>query len=294
MLVFSACLVVIAAAVCAFMGGPKLGVEITGGAQITLDMGGAFDEAVVRSALIRAKEDGVSLKTLGATQGEAPYAQLRLGGADAFDAQRSQAIVKEIQQDYPDAAILRMDRVDAIGQRKTIVNGLLALLTALLLISLYAGLRHRHRAALAAGVLALHDVVVMTALVSALRVEIGGAFAAAAVAVAGFSAHVALALFDDVREGQKATPNASLANIVGDGARRRMGRNAFAALVAVAAAGLVAAFGGAGLGGVAIPIAIGVCVSACSGSFLAGALWLWFAGKKTNKPKGQRGATKRA
>lgn len=290
-LLFSAVILVLAVVIGLMQGGLNLGIDFTGGSLITVNMGTAFDVQPVRQALDRAGESGYTVLKTTDDNGEQTYAQLRVHPRESDEEDRAQrdVILGELQADFPDAAIMGVERVGAVASLTLIKNAFFSVMIAGVLILIYVSIRFKIHSALAAIACLLHDVLIMIAMVCILRVEINSPFIAAVLTIVGYSINNTIVLFDRIRDNRKSEPNMPMKDTVDKSTNETLTRSMFTALTTMLTIGCLYIFGAASIRSFALPIIIGLFAGTYSSLFLAGPIWAWLDGR--HRDKGKKGKT---
>ncbi len=286
-ILLSAVIIVLAVAIGFVQGGLNLGIDFTGGSLITVNMGGTFEVDPVREALNRAGESGYTVLKTTNDNGEQTYAQLRLHprASDEEDRVQRETILAEIQAEYPNAAIISVERVGAVASIALIKNAFFSILIAGALILVYVSIRFKFHSALSAILCLLHDVLIMTAMVCILRVEINSPFIAAVLTIVGYSINNTIVLFDRIRDNRKNEPNTDMVEAVNKSTNETFTRSMFTALTTFMTIGCLYVFGVPSIRSFALPIIIGLIAGTYSSLFLAGPIWTWLEGRKGNTEK---------
>jgi preprotein translocase subunit SecF len=296
-LILSAVILIAGLVVGIMANGLNLGLDFTGGSQITIDMGGTFDATLVQDALTRAGEHGFTvLKSTQTGSRELTVAQLRLRmrATDEQDREQRAAALLEIHKDYPAAAITGVERVGAVASLTMIKNAVLSVLAASVLILIYVSFRFKFFSALAAILSLVINVVIMIAMVCILRLEVNSSFIAAVLTIIGYSINNTIVIFDRVRDDAKTAPNMPFAELVDRATHETFTRSLYTFLTTLMTIGILYVFGSAAIKEFALPIIIGLLAGAYTSLFIAGPIWVWLDGLGKTKGPAQKRVPKRA
>ncbi len=298
-LILSISILVLGIAVGLFKGGLNMGLDFTGGSILTVNIGSTFDVTPVQNAISAIGENGFTvLKTTQTGSSEQTVAQIRLRtkATDEQDRARRDAILKEIQKTYPNAAIANVERVGAVASMTMIKNALLSVLAAWVLILIYVSIRFQFHSALAAIFTLVNDVLIMTSLVCILRVEVNSSFIAAVLTIVGYSINNTIVVFDRVRDDGKENPNMPFADLVDKATRDTFTRSVYTVLTALISITALYIFGTSQVKEFAEPIIMGLLVGAYSSLFLSGPAWVWLDKHGKTKERGinKKGSPARA
>jgi len=213
-------------------GGPKLGIDFTGGTELVLRFAQPVTEDAVRGALASLPGDK-SVQRYGDV------------GANMVLIRLPQALEVEAGQTLDDAAdsVLNLIRAANIGtftpERTDIVGptigedlrqkGIYATLTALAGIMIYIGLRFRFTFAAGAIVATLHDVIICLVFLNWFGYELTLNIIAALLTMTGYSVNDTIVVFDRVRENARSMRKDALEPLVNTSVNQTLSRTVITA-----------------------------------------------------------------
>ncbi|MBC5647100.1 protein translocase subunit SecF [Christensenella tenuis] len=183
-------------------GGLNLGIDFTGGSIVSIDFKGEFETDVVQKAL---DNNGMGDSPIvkageGYTQAEI---RMRTLDTDELQSTTNEAILTDIQQTYPDAEIVSVDKVGGVASSELVRNAFLAVAIACGLMLIYIWIRFQLYNGISAVVMLIHDVGIMIAIMCILQIQINSAFIAACLTIIGYSINNTIVVFDRVRDNLK-------------------------------------------------------------------------------------------
>ncbi len=258
-------------------GGPKLGIDFTGGTELVLKFAQPVTEDAVRNA-ISSLPGEETVQRYGAP--EANMILIRL----------PQALQVEAGQTLDDAAdsVLNLIRAANIGaftpERTDIVGptigedlrqkGIYATLTALAGIMIYIGLRFRFTFAAGAIVATLHDVVICLVFLNWFGYELTLNIIAALLTMTGYSVNDTIVIFDRVRENTRSMRKDALEPLVNTSVNQTLSRTVITAGTTFLAVVGLYLYGGEALEGFAFTLLVGIISGTYSTVFIAAAIAL--------------------
>ena len=149
-----------------------------------------------------------------------------------------------------------------------------AVLTALLLISVYLGFRFKALWAVTALLALFHDVIATLGAYSLTFREVNLEVMGALLTVAGYSVTDTVVVFDRIRENLKMRPATPLKEIINISINETLSRTLMTSLTTFAVAFVLYLFGGEMLSNIAFAFLVGIVVGTYSSIFVASALLL--------------------
>lgn len=256
-------------------GGPRLGVDFSGGTAMVLRFEQPITEDAVRTALSSLPGD----KTVQ-----------RYGSADRNEIliRLPQVIQVEQGQTLDDAAAavdeairsanlgtFTRERTEIVGpvvgrdlQRK----GIYATLSALAGIMIYIGLRFRFTFAAGAIVATLHDVIICLIFLNWFGYELSLNIIAALLTMTGYSVNDTIVIFDRVRENARSGRREALETLVNTSVNQTLSRTIITAGTTFLAVAGLYFYGGEALEGFAFTMLVGIVSGTYSTVFIAAAI----------------------
>lgn len=256
-------------------GGPKLGVDFSGGTSMVLRFQQPVSEDAIRAAL-------------SSIPGEKSVQ--RYGQADRNEVliRLPQSIAAEQGQTLDDAA----ERVDALIRQANIGTftresteivgpvigqdlqrkGIYATLTAIAGIMVYIGLRFRFTFAIGAIAATFHDVLVTLVFLNWFGYELSLNIIAALLTMTGYSVNDTIVIFDRVRENARSRGRDSLETQVNTSVNQTLSRTIITAGTTFLAVLGLYLYGGEALEGFAFTMLVGIISGTYSTVFIAAAI----------------------
>lgn len=271
----SAAIIVVGLAQIAQQGGPKLGVDFSGGTAMVLRFDQPVTEDAVRTALAGLEGDktvqrfgqpsenqllirlpqAVSVET-GTTlddQAEKVDTLIRQANLGAFTRESTEIVGPVVGQDL---------------QRK----GIYSTLTAIAGIMLYIGFRFRFTFAVGAIVATLHDVLVALVFLNWFNYELSLNIVAALLTMTGYSVNDTIVVFDRVRENARTMRKDNLDTQVNTSVNQTLSRTVITAGTTFLAVFGLYMYGGEVLEGFAFTMLVGIVSGTYSTVFIASAI----------------------
>lgn len=247
--------------------GLRMGIDFTGGMELTVLFTEAVDTAEIRSALSNIQADGADLaaSVIQDAEGNKKIITMQLDDADTAD-----RIVAMMQSDFPvqDQGISRR----LIGRqvsRELVEKGWQAVLLALVSILVYVSWRFRLRYAVGAVAAILHDVLIALGLFAIFQVEINLATIAAFLTIVGYSLNDTIVIYDRIRENLKIERRKTAYQVINHSVNQSLSRTLNTSITTFIPVIILFLFGGAVLRGFSMALLIGIIVGTYSSMYIA-------------------------
>lgn len=279
---FSAAIIVIGIGQIIAQGGPKLGVDFSGGTAMVRKFQQPVTEDAVRNALASVPGDK-TVQRFGPATDNAILIRLPQmvtteegtkldDAADQVDGLLRQANLGVFT---PESTEIVGPAVGADLQRK----GIYATLTALAGIMIYIGFRFRFTFAAGAIVATMHDVLVALVMLNWFGYEISLNIVAALLTMTGYSVNDTIVVFDRVRENARTMRKDSLDMQVNTSVNQTLSRTVITAGTTFLAVFGLYMYGGEVLEGFAFTMLVGIIAGTYSTVFIAAAIAILLTGK---------------
>lgn len=268
-----ATLMVIATAVWLIVnGGPRYGVDFTGGSATQILTRPVLPPDQVRAALESAGIGGAEVQTISGDRGDEYLIRSQVSvESDPFP-QIEQAI--ESRHPGVEVELRSAERVSAKVGAELREKAIWAILTSLGAILLYVGLRYEFKFALGAVVALFHDVFVTLGVLCFTNREISLTVLAALLTIAGFSINDKIVTFDRIRERQKSLRKETHSRVMDIAVNETLSRTVITNITVLLSAVALLIWGGAVLHDFSFSIVTGMLLGTFSSIFLASALAL--------------------
>jgi preprotein translocase subunit SecF len=264
----SGILILIGAVSLAVKGGPRYGIDFTGGTLVQLHIDKRVDISDVRSALSELGLSGAEIQNFGeANEFLIKYKE----EVDASDV--SNTLKEKLETD------VRIDRTEKVGPRigaELRERALLFVGLGLLLMLIYITLRFDIKFGLGAIIALFHDVFITVSIFSLLNKEITVAIVAAILTIVGYSINDSIVVSDRIREnlrklGKKISID-RFKETVNRSINETLSRTIITSLTTLIVLICILIFGGPVIFDFAFALTIGVVVGTYSSIFVVAAL----------------------
>jgi len=244
--------------------GLNLGLDFTGGYVIEIVPPKPVDEIEVENLL---EEHGFKSFLVQETKDGHIIVKVRLD-------QPAKEIKRLLLNHFKGAKLVRFEMIGAVFSSELKRKAIYAVLTALLLISVYLGFRFKALWAVTALLALFHDVIATLGAYSLTFREVNLEVMGALLTVAGYSVTDTVVVFDRIRENLKMRPATSLKEIINISINETLSRTLMTSLTTFAVAFVLYLFGGEMLSNIAFAFLVGIVVGTYSSIFVASALLL--------------------
>ena len=244
--------------------GLNLGLDFTGGYVIEIVPPKPVDEIEVEKLL---EERGFKSFLVQETKDGHLIVKVRLD-------QPAKEIERLLLNHFKGAKLVRFEMIGAVFSSELKRKAIYAVLTALLLISVYLGFRFKALWAVTALLALFHDVIATLGAYSLTFREVNLEVMGALLTVAGYSVTDTVVVFDRIRENLKMRPATPLKEIINISINETLSRTLMTSLTTFAVAFVLYLFGGEMLSNIAFAFLVGIVVGTYSSIFVASALLL--------------------
>ena len=276
------------AVVFTFNSSSDLGIDFTGGTQVTIK----FEKASVstdevRTSLTSMGYAGAELKSFG-NDGE----YLIRVGATGKATEVSQEIVASLQEAFPadEVTLLGAHNVEVKISNELAYQSALALAVALVVMLLYIAFRFQELVyGLGAIVALLHDVLlafivsVLFNKTGLLNLEININAIAAYLTIIGYSINDKVVVFDRIRENREKHKGMGLADLINLSINETLSRTIITGVSVLGALLVLVFFGGDVLEGFAFTMFAGIVIGTYSSIWIASSFVIWYTDRVKHK-----------
>ena len=253
-------------------GGPRYGVDFTGGTLIQIRTSQVLPADQVRNALDAGGFRGIELQQMAGEHRDEYLLRMKGEAArNAFD-----GIQRAIQTRFPGVTVERR-RTESVGPRvgnELRQKALWAVLGSLLGILLYVGLRYEFKFALGAVVALFHDVFITLGMLCFTGREVSLTVVAALLTIAGYSINDTIVVFDRIRERSKALRKETHSRAMDIAVNETLSRTVITSLTVFMTAVALFVWGGEVLRDFSFAMLVGVGFGTFSSVYVASALAL--------------------
>jgi len=264
-------------------GGPRYGVDFTGGTMLQVRTSRVLHADEIRSALESAGMTGVELQQMTGEHRDEYMLRTQATGeqGDLFTTVR-----EAIRARMPDVEV-ELRRAEAVGPKvgsELRSKAFWAILGSLGGILLYVGFRYEFKYAFGAVMALFHDVFVTLGLLCFTGREVSLTVVAALLTIAGFSINDTIVVFDRIRERSKALKRETHSRVMDIAVNETLSRTVITSLTVAFTALALFIWGGDVLRDFSFAMVVGVVFGTYSSVYVASALaldiWLWLDRRK--------------
>ncbi|MCH8980609.1 protein translocase subunit SecF [candidate division KSB1 bacterium] len=288
--IFSIALILIGVGSLIIQGGPKLGIDFTGGTSLRLRFEKGVSIGDVRSAIASLGIGNAEIKNFG----DSADILIRVQEQETSGAGITDAIKAELSKVFPDNPYVERSK-DSVGPKigaelrtATVTSILLALVGMLI----YITWRFEFKFAVAAIVALFHDVIITLGVFSILQLEITLPIIAAFLTIVGYSLNDTIVIFDRIRENLKVLRRETYESIVNTSLNQSLTRTIITSLTTLIVVLILYFFGGSVIHDFAFALIIGVIIGTYSSIFVASPIvidWELRSQEKKSKALGKLG-----
>ncbi len=263
-------------------GGPRLGVDFTGGTVIEVKIEPPQRAELVRPAIAPIGAGKAEIQSIGREGAYLFRLPMEERKADAFP-----EIKEAIETAIPGTTVTLLSE-ETVGPkigRELRSRAVWAVLIALAGILVYVGWRYEFMMALGAVLALFHDVFITIGFLSFFQIEITLAVLAALLTVAGYSINDTIVVFDRIREQSRLLRREKFARVVDVSVNQTLNRTVLTVLTTLFAVVALLVWGGDVIHDFAFTMLIGVGLGTYSSIFVASALALDLHGQETMRPR---------
>jgi preprotein translocase subunit SecF len=259
-------------------GGPRLGVDFTGGTVIEVKIEPPLRAELIRSIVTNTVPGKPEIQSIGR---EGAYLFRLQSGEEKTDVFPS--IKAAIETSVPGTTVdlLSEETVGPKIGRELRSKAVWAVLIALAGILVYVGWRYEFMMALGAVLALFHDVFITIGFLSFLRVEISLTVLAALLTIAGYSINDTIVVFDRVREQSRLLRRESFQGVIDISVNQTLSRTILTVLTTLLTVTALLIWGGDVIHDFALTTLIGIGLGTYSSIYVASALALDIRGPET-------------
>jgi len=288
--IFSIALILIGVGSLIIQGGPKLGIDFTGGTSLRLQFEKGVSIGEVRSAIASLGIGNAEIKNFG----NSADILIRVQEQETSGAGITDAIKAELSKVFPDNPYVERSK-DSVGPKigaelrtKTVT----AILIALVGMLIYITWRFEFKFAVGAIVALFHDVIITLGVFSILQLEITLPIIAAFLTIVGYSLNDTIVVFDRIRENLKVLRRDTYETIVNTSVNQSLTRTIITSLTTLVVVVILYFFGGSVIHNFAFALIVGVLIGTYSSIFVASPIvvdWELRSQEKKSRAPGKLG-----
>ncbi len=276
-------LILISIASLIIKGGPKYGIDFTGGTSLQLQFEKPADIGKIRSVLSSINLANSEIKGF-ATGNEI---LIRVQQQESLE-DVSEKVVSVLTNQMSDNKFELLSK-ETVGPRigseltRAAIN---AVLISMLLIMIYVSWRFEFKFALGAVIALFHDVLISLGIFSLLNLEIDLTVVAAFLTIVGYSINDTIVVFDRIRENLKAMRREEYTDIFNISINQTLSRTILTSFTTLVVTVVLFFFGGAVIHNFAFALTFGIIIGTYSSIFIASPVALeWYYRREAKKGK---------
>jgi preprotein translocase SecF subunit len=282
-MIISAIIILIGLVSLIIKGGPRYGIDFTGGTSLQIRFEKPMDIGTLRSVLSTVGLGNSEIKEFAATNEFLIRIQLKAGGEDPSD-----RIIQEISNQLKDDKF-EIRSKETVGPRigsELRRAAIWAILLAALLILIYVGVRFEFKYASGAVIALFHDVLIPLTFFSLLNREITLNIIAAFLTIVGYSINDTIVIFDRIRENLKIYRREDYLTIINLSINQTLGRTILTSLTVFFVVVILFFFGGEVIHDFSLALLIGLISGTYSTVYIATATAVeWYLAQERKKRK---------
>jgi len=261
--IFSA-VVFIASIIALITQGLTLGLDFTGGSQVSVTFVKPPNLEQVRSELAVAGYKQAIVQSYGRNE-----ISIRLAPQKGLTQEKLQ---QQLSAALPEGTIGSSEFIGPQVSKNLLTNGILAVLVALLSTMAYIAFRFEYRFALAAAVALIHDPVLILGIFSFFHLEFDMIVLTALLTVIGYSLNDTIVVYDRVRENFRKVRKGIPLEIMDLSINQTLSRTIMTSGLTLVVVLSLLFFGGQMIHGFALAMVIGIVIGTYSSIYVAGSL----------------------
>ncbi len=262
-------------------GGPRYGIDFTGGNLVQIHVEPHLDIAKIRGVVASLGISGAEVQNFGEAN------EYLIKYKEDVD---PSVIQKALEEKYQ--VQVRIDRTEKVGPRigeEIKRQAIWAVSIGLLLMLIYITIRFNFEFGVGAVLALFHDVLITLGIFTLLNREVTSAIVAALLTIVGYSINDSIVVSDRIRENSKRitpkTPIERLIEIFNRSINETLSRTVITSLTTLLVLIALLVFGGPVIFDFALALTIGVVVGTYSSIFVVASLVVEWEGLKRRKPK---------
>ena len=272
--------------------GLNFGVDFAGGLMIEARFEGPAELERLRAAVNRLGVGQAALQSFGAPDTVLIRLPAPPGDAEAVDA-AVKRVLGALRGLDPSVEIRRVETVSGKVSGELVRKGALAILFAMVGISLYIWLRFEWQFGVGALLALVHDVGLTLGFFALTRLEFNLSTVAAILTIVGYSLNDTIVIYDRIRENLRKYRRMDMVSLLDLSVNETLARTIVTSLTMILALGALVLFGGEVLFGFSVAMLIGIVIGTYSSIFIAAPLLVWMGvgpDSFVTKPAGPEGA----
>lgn len=256
----------------------NMGIDFRGGYMIEARSAVPFDITTTRRTLNQLDLGDVSLQGVGGTGHDVMIRVV----APREEAAGSPDVVGAIRKALGDTVSFR--RVDRVGPRighEIMMDGVQAVVWAILAMMVYVAFRFEWQFGVCAMLSLVHDCLSVVGMYALTGMEFNTTALVAVLVTAGYSINDTVVIYDRIRENLKKSPQLPLKTVLNNSINETLSRTVLTSSTTLLALAVLFFLGGEVIAACTLPMICGIAVGTCSSIFLAAPLLLYVGPGRT-------------
>lgn len=263
-----------------FARGLNLGIDFAGGIMLHIGHEQAIDIGDVRSALLDLKLGDISVQEFGQPE----EALIRIEGQGSIEADEiAKASAKvALEGILGEVNYLREEAVGAKVSGELVINGILAVVFAVMAVLVYIWFRFEWHFGVGAVVALIHDVALTIGLFALTRLEFNLSIIAAILTIVGYSLNDTVVVYDRIRENLRKFRKMEITDLLDLSINQTLSRTVMTSLTTLIALFSLFIFGGEVIRGFTAAMIWGVFVGTYSSVYIASPILIYLKLERTD------------
>ncbi len=273
-----------------FARGLNLGIDFAGGIMLHIGHEQAIDIGDVRSALLDLELGDISVQEFGQPE----EALIRIEGQGSVEADKvaKESAKAALEGILGEVSYLREEAVGAKVSGELVVNGILAVVFAVMAVLVYIWFRFEWHFGVGAVVALIHDVVLTIGLFALTRLEFNLSIIAAILTIVGYSLNDTVVVFDRIRENLRKFRKMEIVDLLNLSINQTLSRTVMTSVTTLVALFSLFIFGGEVIRGFTAAMIWGVFVGTYSSIYIASPILIYLKLKRADMSlEGTEGAS---
>ena len=263
-----------------FARGLNLGIDFAGGIMLHIGHEQAIDIGDVRSALLDLELGDISVQEFGLPE----EVLIRIEGQGSVEADKiAKASAKAaLEGILGEVDYLREEAVGAKVSGELVINGILAVVFAVMAVLVYIWFRFEWHFGVGAVVALIHDVALTIGLFALTRLEFNLSIIAAILTIVGYSLNDTVVVYDRIRENLRKFRKMEIVDLLDLSINQTLSRTVMTSLTTLIALFSLFIFGGEVIRGFTAAMIWGVFVGTYSSVYIASPILIYLKLERTD------------
>ena len=263
-----------------FARGLNLGIDFAGGIMLHIGHEQAIDIGDVRSALLDLELGDISVQEFGLPE----EVLIRIEGQGSIEADKiAKASAKAaLEGILGEVDYLREEAVGAKVSGELVINGILAVVFAVMAVLVYIWFRFEWHFGVGAVVALIHDVALTIGLFALTRLEFNLSIIAAILTIVGYSLNDTVVVYDRIRENLRKFRKMEIVDLLNLSINQTLSRTVMTSLTTLIALFSLFIFGGEVIRGFTAAMIWGVFVGTYSSVYIASPILIYLKLERTD------------